>query len=120
MNSPIYEPKAVFNRLFADGASSNGSEGQAQAAKLAKVPKSVLDAVLQDGARNQRLGAADKHRVEQHLEAIRAIELRLDSASSSGALPAGCGSATVPTVGKDNGSEAPPAVNTAMAELTAI
>jgi len=121
MNSPIYDPKAVFNRLFADGASSNGGDGQAQAAKLAKVRKSVLDAVLQDGARlNQRLGAADKHRVEQHLEAIRAIELRLDSVSSNGSLPAACGSATAPTVGKDNGSEAPPAVNTVMAELTAL
>jgi hypothetical protein len=121
MNSPIYDPKAVFTRLFTTGTTPNGGTGQDQAAKLAKVRKSVLDAILQDGARlNQRLGAADKHRVDQHLEAIRAIELRLDSTSNTGSMPAACGSATAPTVGKDNGSEAPPAVNTAMAELTTL
>jgi uncharacterized protein DUF1552 len=121
MNSPIYDPKSVFTRLFVDGAAGSGGTGQDQAAKLSKVRKSVLDSVLQDGARlNQRLGAADKHRVEQHLEAIRAIELRLDAASNTGSLPAACGSATAPTVGKDTASEAPPAVNTVMAELTTL
>jgi hypothetical protein len=122
MNSPIFDPKAVFNRLFVDGATPSGGTGQDQAAKLAKVRKSVLDSILQDGARlNQRLGAADKHRVDQHLEAIRAIELRLDATSMmGGSLPAACGSATTPTVGKDTASEAPPAVNTVMAELTTL
>ncbi len=43
----------------------------------------MLDAVLEDGARLQgRLGAADKQRVEQHLEAVRAIERRLDAMPS--------------------------------------
>ena len=122
MNSPIFDPKAVFTRLFTTGTVPSGGTGQDQAAKLAKVRKSVLDSALQDGARlNQRLGAADKHRVDQHLEAIRAIELRLESTpSNTGTLPAACGSASAPTVGKDNGSEAPPAVNTAMAELTTL
>jgi uncharacterized protein DUF1552 len=123
MNSPIYDPKAVFNRLFVGGTAPSGASGQDQAAKLATVRKSVLDAVLQDGARlNQRLGAADKHRVEQHLEAIRAIELRLGGTATPNpsSLPAACGSAMTPTVGKDNGSEAPPAVNSAMAELTTL
>jgi hypothetical protein len=121
MNSPIFDPKAVFARLFMAGTAPSGSAEQAQIAKLAKVRKSVLDAILKQGARlNQRLGTADRHRVEQHLEAIRAIELRLDPMSNTGMLPAACGSASTPTVGKDNASEAPPAVNTAMVGLTAL
>ena len=42
--------------------------------------KSVLDSVITDGMRlQQRLGSADRNRVEQHLEAIRAVERRLDT-----------------------------------------
>jgi hypothetical protein len=66
-----------------------------------------------------RLGAADKQRVEQHLEAIRAIEMRLQS-MPSGTTTAACTNPTAPTVGKDAKSEAPPAVNTAMVELSAL
>jgi hypothetical protein len=43
MNSPVYDPKAVFNRLFVEGAAPSGGSAQDQAAKLAKVRKSVLD-----------------------------------------------------------------------------
>jgi hypothetical protein len=75
----------------------------------------VLDAILQDGASLQkRLGKVDRDRVEQHLEAIRAIERRLEVTGSE------CGDLTSPSVGRDQSSEAPPEVNTAMAELTAL
>src|SRR6188768_4473956 len=37
MNSPIYDPKAVFTRLFTTGTTPSGGTGQDQAAKLAKV-----------------------------------------------------------------------------------
>jgi hypothetical protein len=119
-NNPEFDPKAVFKRLFG-GTTAPTDDGQSeQAAKLVQVRKSVLDSVLQDGAAlQQRLGAADKHRVDQHLEAIRAIERRLDSSPGIG-QPAACTNPTAPTIGKDGSSEAPPAVSTAMAELTAL
>jgi len=123
LNSPEFDPKTVFNRLFTATTQPPADDGQPdQATKLANVRKSVLDSILQDGARLQaRLGAADKQRVEQHLDAIRALEKRLDSTSTpGGGLPAACASPTAPTTGKDGKSEAPPGVNTAMAELTTL
>jgi hypothetical protein len=116
-NNPEFDPKAVFKRLFG-AAVEPTDDGQAE--RLVQVRKSVLDSVLQDGAAlQQRLGAADKQRVEQHLDAIRAIERRLESTNGTG-QPAACSSPTAPSAGKDGSSEAPPAVNTAMAELTAL
>ena len=118
-NSPEYDPKAVFNRLFM-GATSPMSGQPDQAAKLAKVKKSVLDAVLADGARlQQRLGATDRQRIEHHLDAIRAIEARLDGTTGTG-TPAMCGNQMLPTTGKDMNSEAPPAVNTIMSQLATL
>jgi hypothetical protein len=120
-NNPEFDPKVVFNRLFMAGGTPPVDTGEAEkAAKLVKVRRSVLDAIIEDGASlKQRLGATDAQRVEQHLEAIRAIELRLESNPGTG-TPALCGSPTAPTVAKDARSEAPPQVNTAMAELVTL
>jgi hypothetical protein len=121
-NNPEFDPKAVFKRLFTDGYQPGAVEPDA-ATKLANVRKSVLDAVLEDGAALQkRLGENDKQRLEQHLEAIRAVERRLQTMPSDpgSSLPAECGAPAAPTVGKDTRSEAPPEVNTAMAELSAL
>lgn len=118
-NTPEYDPKAVFNRLFM-GSAAPATGQPDQAAKLAQVKKSVLDAVLADGARLQkRLGAADQQRVEHHLDGIRAIEARLDGTTTV-STPAMCGSQTAPTTPKDMNSEAPPAVNTIMSQLTTL
>ncbi len=113
-NNAEFDPREVFARLFGDLPADDG-EAEAQA-KLNAVKSSVLDAVLTDGASLQsRLGATDRQRVEEHLEAVRAIERRLQS------LPAdACANLTAPTVGRDMGSEAPPDVNSAMAELTRL
>ncbi|WP_437825645.1 DUF1552 domain-containing protein [Sorangium sp. So ce1153] len=120
-NNAEFDPKAVFNRLFMGGTPAPNDDGADQAAKLANVRKSVLDSILQDGASlQQRLGAADKQRVEQHLESIRAIERRLETTTSGGGTPSACSSPTAPTAGKDAQSEAPPQVNTAMVELSAL
>jgi hypothetical protein len=118
--NPEFDPKAVFARLFMGGGTTMPPTVD-QATKLANVRKSVLDAVLLDGASlQQRLGTADKARVEQHLEAIRAIEKRLPTMPTTTTPPTMCTSPTAPTVGKDTKSEAPPAVNTAMADLSAL
>jgi hypothetical protein len=134
-NDAEYDPRAVFNRLFMGStqpppdAGTGGTTGNDQAAKLVRIQKSVLDAILRDGASlEQRLGTADRQRVEQHLESIRAIERRLDtttggsggSGGSGNTIPPACNSVMMPTVGSDTRSEAPPAVNAAMVELTAL
>lgn len=120
-NNPEFDPKAVFNRLFMGGAPKPSDDGKDQATRLANVRKSVLDSILQDGASlQQRLGAADRHRVEQHLESIRAIERRLETMGPGSGSPPACSAPTAPTAGKDSRSEAPPAVNTAMVELSAL
>jgi hypothetical protein len=123
-NNPEFDPRAVFDRLFADsvGQQVPDETGDTEAAKLARVRASVLDSILDDGARlQQRLGATDQARLEQHLEAIRAIERRLDTTGDGGGgTPDACGTLTAPTVGRDSQSEAPPGVNSAMAELTAL
>jgi len=120
-NNPEFEPAAVFDRLFKGAGQPAPTDPEAEAAaKLARVRASVLDSILEDGASLQsRLGASDRQRVEAHLESIRAIERRL------GAMPPDAGSTacndlTAPTTGRDNRSEAPAAVNSAMAELTTL
>jgi hypothetical protein len=118
-NNPEYDPKALFTRLFTNIPTNGGPD---QATKLAMVRKSVLDAVLQDGTNLQkRLGASDQQRLEQHLAAIRSIEKRLNIVPpTDGGAPTACTTTTAPTTGKDAKSEAPPAVNTAMADLSTL
>lgn len=123
-NNPEFDPRAVFDRLFTGGGQGGMMDDGStdRAAAVARVRASVLDSVLADGAAlQQRLGATDKQRLEEHLEAIRAIEQRLQN------MPAGedaqgvaCGDLIAPSVGPDTRSEAPPEVNTAMAELTTL
>ena len=121
-NVADYDPKSVFNRLFT-GTTTPPTTTIDQATKLASVRKSVLDSVLADGAAlEKRLGAADKQRVEQHLTSIRAIEQRLMTMTTTtdGCRPRCAPTATAPTTGKDTNSEAPPAVNSAMADLSML
>jgi hypothetical protein len=115
-----YDPKAVFTRLFGGGTTTPVPMQPDQAAKLANVRKSVLDAVIKDGTRlQQRLGASDKARIEEHLATIRDLEKSLGS-TGTGGTPAACGDQTAPTIGKDTKSEAPPEVNTAMSKLATL
>lgn len=118
-NNPEFDPRAVFARLFGGFEPSADDAAADLAARTTTVRRSVLDSVLADGAAlQQRLGAADRQRVESHLDAIRAIELRLDQMDR--ATIVGCGDLVAPTSGPDAASEAPPEVNSAMAELTAL
>jgi hypothetical protein len=117
-NVADFDPKSVFSRLFSGSTTTTTVD---QATKLANVRKSVLDAVLSDGAAlEKRLGSADKQRVEQHLTSIRAIEQRLMTMAPTTTQPTMCTSPTAPTTGKDTNSEAPPAVNSAMADLSML
>ena len=119
-NDPEYDPRAAFARLFDDFEQPMDDGAALQAAALARARGSVLDSVLKDGARLQAsLGSADRQRVEQHLEAIRAVERRIDGMDPT-TTPSACGALTAPTIGPDTANEAPPELNTAMAEIAAL
>jgi hypothetical protein len=76
-NPPEASPKALFDRLFAKPVMADGSKvGEA----LRALRASVLDTVVDDlNALGKRVSTADRTRLEQHTESIRAIERRLES-----------------------------------------
>jgi hypothetical protein len=82
--------------------------------------KSILDTILADGVEaSNYLGAKDKARLTEHLDAIREIETRLTTVTPVPTIefpedPALLG------VDKDALSEAPAAVNKVMAEMLAV
>ena len=86
---PTDSPYTMFDRVFGDlGADPFGVE------KLRAQRHTVLDTVMEDYARlNARLGAADRARLEEHLETIRGVESRLDNGGEIG------GECQVPNVG---------------------
>jgi hypothetical protein len=82
------DPSRAFDRIFTDGIVSAGTDPKI-AERLRNERKSVLDLVSDDlGKLKTRLGGQDRLRMEQHLEALRSIELRL-SPGTSGATGIG-------------------------------
>jgi hypothetical protein len=84
-NPPEVNAKALFDRLFSGAAAKPATPATptapAMSDALGALKKSVLDTVLEDlNALGKRVGAADKARLEQHAESIRAVERRLASA----------------------------------------
>jgi hypothetical protein len=77
---PREDPNQNFNDFFADlGTDPFALE------VIRRKRKSVLDAVLADyHAFNPRLGKDDKVRLDQHLESIRSVEMRLDAVGGVG------------------------------------
>jgi hypothetical protein len=117
------DPHAVFMRLFGSG-SPGAALGKGAAARpagndtaVASVRKSVLDTITEDAHQlSARLGGADRQRLDQHLDGIRALEKRL--VPGQGAFgAAGCQPVTDSSVPADSKAEAPPALNNAMADL---
>ncbi|MEC8023006.1 MAG: DUF1552 domain-containing protein [Myxococcota bacterium] len=75
-NPPESDPVKLYQRLFGPTFTEPGEELKIDP-KLA-LRRSVLSAVMDDAnALRQRLGANDKQRLEQHLDAVRDIEARL-------------------------------------------
>jgi hypothetical protein len=75
-------PRAVFERLFGDGDSTD------PASRLAamKEQSSILDYVRGDVARlSNGLGARDRNKLDQYMEAIRDIERRIQKAEEQNA-----------------------------------
>jgi len=77
---PESNPSAVFDRLFAEFG-----QDQATVAKLKAERRSVLDVVkAQTDALEQKIGQADRHKLEAHLEGLGEIEKRLALDSNVG------------------------------------
>lgn len=81
-------PRAVFERLFGDGETTDPAER----ARMARQDRSILDFVREDASRlGLKLGAADKQKLAEYLDSIREIERRIQKAeerSANAALPA--------------------------------
>ena len=117
-NYPEFDPHAAFTRIFG-GMTTTGNATQTM--KLNQAKKSILDAVLADGTEvNALLGAKDKARLADHLDAIRQIETRLatmGTMSSTIAIPT---DPQTSGIAKDTKSEAPMKVNDVMAQMLAV
>jgi hypothetical protein len=75
-------PRAVFERLFGDG----GTTDPAVRLKLSKQDRTILDYVSADLARMQPgLGARDKSKLDEYFESIRDIERRIQKAEQQSA-----------------------------------
>lgn len=74
-------PRDVFERLFGDGEALDATSRLAQLRRQT----SMLDFVRDDTARLAgQLGAADKHKLDEYLEATRDIERRIQTTMASG------------------------------------
>jgi hypothetical protein len=98
--SPMYklvDPLEVFNRIIGvTSAAAPSGESAVEAEKRRARNKSVLDAVLENAQRTRaRLGAADRLRMDEFLEAVRGVERRVTGVSAG--LASSCGGALAPS-----------------------
>jgi hypothetical protein len=118
-------PQALFDRLFADGV-SNPSPTPADPSMLdatVKLKKSMLDALIEDAnALNQKLGANDKQRLQQHLDGLRAIEsaLQLREGMPSSTMCAAPDSPTRKDFGDGGSREEKEAKSKLMSDMLAV
>ena len=116
-NPPEYSPAAMFKRLFGDGFVSPGQK-QVVDPRLA-LRRSVIDAVRTDArALQQRLGATDRQRLDQHIESIRALEIQIQAIETALPPPSAC---VAPGAPADlTGDDHLTAITDAMANLLAL
>lgn len=87
-NAKEIDPRAVFDRLFGDPAVGTPDERAARRRRRASILDLVLD---QAKALGGRLGTSDRAKVDEYLEGIRALEMRLarSARADAEAKPAG-------------------------------
>lgn len=114
-------PAALFNRLFGPGFVEPGDDPIID--PRLGLRRSVLDAVMADTAElTPRLGAADKIRLEQHLENVRALERRIAKLEEDPPNLAACMTPTQPDEDypDQNGFPQMSAISRAMSDLVAM
>lgn len=95
-NLPQCNPIALYDRVFGSGFSAGGAAPVASVTLATR--KSVLDVVAADTkALQARLGAADKQRLDQHLQGIVDLEKQLSTMPMPAAMSGGCKMPTRPT-----------------------
>lgn len=78
-------PKLVFERLFTNG---RAGESTAARARREKYSQSVLDFVSDDAKRlSDKLGGADRRKMDEYLTAVREIEQRIAKTQRMGDMP---------------------------------
>jgi hypothetical protein len=71
------DPRAVFERLFGDGDSTNPAER----AQRLRENRSILDSVTEKAARlRSALDRSDQRKLDDYLEAVREVERRIEKA----------------------------------------
>lgn len=85
---PESNPRAVFDRLFGNSKKAEVDENRA---RRDRYKKSILDFVLEDAnSLKGKLGTSDRRKLEEYLDAIREVEMRIDAAANAPVdLPAG-------------------------------
>lgn len=79
---PVLDPRALFERLFGDGAALT-PEARAQQAKYRR---SILDFVTGDTKKLEMdLGPTDRRKLDEYLSSIREVELQLEKAEKDNA-----------------------------------
>lgn len=74
-------PKLVFDRLFRGGREGESDEARR---KRLRYNQSILDLVLDDAKRlRSRVGVADQRKLDQYLNAVRELEVRIEKSSSN-------------------------------------
>ena len=127
-NPPAYDPREVFTRLFGGAPASapmgGGSvPGPSALQKVTAMRRSVLDAVVQDiEVLKARVGSADRRRLDQHFENVRAVERRLQAAGSGpGSQAPGCAPGAAPGLFPDTRQGEPlESITNAMSDLVAL
>lgn len=103
---PIVSPRLAYETLFTGFLPTDPAE-QAKALATLRRRKSALDLVKDDAERiTPHLGAADRIRLEQHLDEVRALEGRLDAIQdpTAGACQQLDDPGTDPPIGNANGN----------------
>lgn len=74
---PEVDPRLVFDRLF-----TSGSKNEIAESRQRRRERSILDFVQDDARQLQgKLGTADRHKLNDYLDAVREIERRIELAS---------------------------------------
>lgn len=127
--APKRDPKVAFDALFSalptpppasGGGGNGGASGGVPSDISAKLRKSALDAVLEDLKRLKlTLGAADRARIDSHIDGVRMLEQQIDQMSGVdfGGMSGTTGGATGSSSGDCKVPEAPPAT---LADMTAM
>jgi hypothetical protein len=108
---PEDDPRRAFARLFGNAGTTTNTGGGGTSADTEGV--SILDAAQADlDALRQKLGTAEKAKLDQHTDALRDLERRLAGMTGSGgpAPPASCSKPTVDTRGVSDGGLTDPAM----------